>query len=432
MSARARLTLAAVAAFVLVPAAPALAAWTNPQPVSAVTGHAGTPQVGLAADGTSILTYSEVGVGLFVTTRKPDGTVTTRVPVENAPSGQPSTATNAAGTTVIAWQQIDGVDSRAHMRVRLPGGTMTKDTTVSQEHINVTNVRVGIDAAGDAYVSWEAMSGADARTFLRVRSAGGTLGPVERISPEHGDFRSPHLAVEPGGRAVMIWTAFGPGGVESLQGRARDAAGTLGPVVTFWTGIGFLSSTAVSLNGAGTALVAWSVGAGGQTRAQARTRAVGGALSAVKTLSSSGAPVQDVHAAMGPSGNAGQVSWARVVAPDERLQTRRLSGGTWSSDVQNVTPTGMDLAQFDMGVSGDASRVTFAFAEIEDGVEVVRARERRPDGTFGPTDLVGSANGLPAGDPRVAVNAAGQAAATWAQQQDDARGDLIWVGTNFL
>jgi hypothetical protein len=30
------------------------------------------------------------------------------------------------------------------------------------------------------------------------------------------------------------------------------------------------------------------------------------------------------------------------------------------------------------------------------------------------------------------VNPTGQAAATWRQHQDAARGDLIWVGTNFL
>jgi hypothetical protein len=30
------------------------------------------------------------------------------------------------------------------------------------------------------------------------------------------------------------------------------------------------------------------------------------------------------------------------------------------------------------------------------------------------------------------VNASGQAAASWLQQQDSMKGDLVWLGTNFL
>jgi hypothetical protein len=212
--------MAAIAAFLLLPAAPSMAAWTNPLFVNSVNGDASSPQVGLAADGTAVVTYREASGAIFVATRTSDGTVTPRVPVSPVPSGPPFAATNAAGATVIAWQQSNGVNSRLHMRVRQP--------------------------------------------------------------------------------------------------------------------------------------------------------------------------------------------------------------------VQNVTPTGMNVVEFDLGVSGDTSRAMFAFSEFENGLQVLRARERRPDGTYGPTDLVSSANGLAALNPRLAVNPAGQAAATWRQQQDDERGDLIWVGTNFL
>jgi hypothetical protein len=63
---------------------------------------------------------------------------------------------------------------------------------------------------------------------------------------------------------------------------------------------------------------------------------------------------------------------------------------------------------------------------------VIRSRQRAPDGGYGPAALVSSSNGNDAADSRVAVNAAGQAAATWRQQRRSDQGNLIWVGTNFL
>jgi hypothetical protein len=62
----------------------------------------------------------------------------------------------------------------------------------------------------------------------------------------------------------------------------------------------------------------------------------------------------------------------------------------------------------------------------------IRARTRLPDGSYGAADIVSSDNGLTASTPRLAVNSSGQAAASWRQQQDATKGDLIWVGTNFL
>src|SRR3954469_24885169 len=132
MSTRSRLAVATVAAFLLVPTASSLAAWATPLPVNQLTGDASSPQVGLAADGTAVVAYREAGGTLFMATRRPDGTLPSRVPVNSVPSGPPITATNAAGTTVIAWQQSDGVTSRLHLRVRAPNGATSSDKVISQ------------------------------------------------------------------------------------------------------------------------------------------------------------------------------------------------------------------------------------------------------------------------------------------------------------
>jgi hypothetical protein len=48
-------TMPAVAAFLLLPAAPSLAAWTNPQALSDPTVGALNPAVGIAGDGTAVV-----------------------------------------------------------------------------------------------------------------------------------------------------------------------------------------------------------------------------------------------------------------------------------------------------------------------------------------------------------------------------------------
>jgi hypothetical protein len=434
MSARVHVAIAAITAFLLLPAASALASWTNPVAMSGPTVGALFPAVGVAGDGTAVVAYQEQAGRTFLAVRRPDGTATAGTPISSAPTGPPVVAANAAGTAAIAWTQSTGTNVRVHLRTRTPTGTVSPDTVVSQDRLDAGQPEIALDAAGDVFVSWGLTdSGGNDRTFLRVRSAAGTLGPVERISPEHGHFKQPHVAVTASGDAFLLWVVDGGADQRAVAGRARTAGGALGPVVTLSGAPAPMSlTTSLALSGAGTALVAWSRTIGSVLRVQARTRTAGGALTPIKTLSSDAATSADVQTAMSATGEVGQVAWLQFADPNARLQTRRLTGGAWSP-VQNVSPSELSVVQADFGLSSDGSRAVYGFEGAPTGAPgEIHARQRASDGTLGPTDLVSLDNGSGARSPDVAVNDAGQAVTTWSQQRAAGGPAVVWLGANFL
>jgi hypothetical protein len=422
-----RVALAAIALFLLVPAASSSAAWTNPFPINNLNGDAGSPSIGIDDVGNAIVAYREAGGGLILNVRHPDGTLGTRQPINDVPAGPPFIATNPSGLSAIAWQESDGANSRLHLRLRRANGNFTINTIVSQAGVTVFNPEVGIDNAGNAFVSWGANVGGVNRTFMRRKSSTGTLGAITSVSPATGDNTNPHLAVEPGGRAYMTWMAGG-----QINGRARSTTGALSSPVALSGAAGVVFDDSVSLDASGRALVAWEKDIGGERRIQARTRSVTGSLSSITTLSTAGSEADSVDTAVGNVGTTGVVAWRRVVGGTDRVQIRQLSGGVWQP-AENVSPVGTEVFELRVGADNDASHITTLFSGVDpDGKQRIRARTRQPDGTYGPADIVSSENGLTATSPRLAVNASGQAAAAFRQQQDDMRGDLIWVGANFL
>jgi hypothetical protein len=433
MSARLHLAAIAAAAFLLLPAAPAAASWTNPFPVGNLGGDNVNPSVCLAADGTAVITYGNAGGGALMATREADGTTTPQQTVGDFPAVAPTCSSNAVGRTALSWLQSDNQNVRVHVRVRAPDGTMTADQLVSQEGFNAQQPEVGIDDAGNVLLSWVLTAGGDHRTFVRTRAPGGTLGPVQRVSPEHGTFGSPHLAVAPDGRAFITWTATDAAGNAVLSGRTRGATGTLGSPVTLSGPPAPITQSSLSINAAGTALVAWLKTIGGESRVQARTRPAGGGASAIATLSRAGASADGIQARLAATGGSGEVAWRRVITPNARLQTRRVTGnGVWAPDIQNVSPVGMDVLDFRLGLSADAGRAVFVFASRENGGadQVIRARQRAPDGTYGPPDFISAFNQKAASAPRVAVDASGKAVAVWLQPLQF--GLLAWTAANFL
>lgn len=415
-------------ASVLIAATPSYAAWTNPFPVNSVNGDASSPSVGIDAEGNAIVAYREAGGALLLNTRAANGTIGARVPVNDAPAGPPFLATNAAGVSAIVWQESDGLNARLHMRLRRANGTFTTNRVISPTGVDVFSHAVGIDAAGNAFATWGANVGGVNRIFMRVLNGStGALGPLIAVSPGTGNNQEPRIAVEPSGRALVIYRNFGPGG-QQVFGRFRSSTGAVSGIKTL-SDIGSTGAASVALDASVRGLVAWTLAIGGQ----ARTTASNGSLGPISTLSTTGSSADSVAVALSNTGNVGVVAWRREAGGDLRLQARRIVGGVWQ-EVETISSAGYDVNELRVGMSGDGSSTIFLFSTNEEAGALgrIRARTRNPSGSYGPVDIVSSENGLPAQNPRLSVNASGRAAAAWRQQQDDERGDLIWVGASFL
>ena len=417
----------ALALFLLLVAAAPSQAWTNPLLMSFSDEEADGHAVGIDGAGNAVVVLQEDSGGIFVNTRGADESFGLPRRINEGHGQQPKIATNAAGLSVIAWIATDGPDARVHMRLRRADGTFTTDTTISPAGADATAPEVGIDTAGDAFVTWQANDGTTTRTYLRVKSGRtGSLGSVLPVSPATGTNIEPHLAVEPGGRAFMTWTTGG-----QISGRARSTSGGLsGPVPLADTGASGVDEESLSLDGSGRALVAWI--STSDFRVRARTRAADGHLSAIATLSDAGKTAESIGTAAATTTGTGVVGWTQV-GSRRVLVSRRLVGTDWKAPT-NVTPPDVGAGNLVMGTSADAARTIFVFTTFEDGgsTERIRAREERADGHLGPLSIVSAENGNGGGTPRLAVNAAGDAAATWFSRLTPTGFDLIWVGTNFL
>ena len=132
-----------------------------------------------------------------------------------------------------------------HLRLRRPNGSHTVDTVISPAGADAIRPEVGIDGEGDVFVSWESTDGVDTRTYLRVKSASGTLGALVPVSPATGSSTEPHLAVEPGGRAFVTYTRGA-----TIFGRARSTTGALSGVADMTGGPDTIFSQSMSLDGA--------------------------------------------------------------------------------------------------------------------------------------------------------------------------------------
>jgi hypothetical protein len=116
--------------------------------------------------------------------------------------------------------------------------------------------QVAVDPTGDAVFSWELLSdylGQFRWVQARARSASGMLSPIQSLTPNAGQDVGvdPQVGIDAAGNAVITWS-FGSG----VSVQVRSAAGALGPLQTFPTS-GIEPQPQVAVDGAGDAVVTW-------------------------------------------------------------------------------------------------------------------------------------------------------------------------------
>jgi hypothetical protein len=112
-----------------------------------------------------------------------------------------------------------------------------------------------VDPTGDAVFSWEWISDYLESFYwvqVRARSASGTLSPIQSLTDEagHERGRDAQVGIDAAGNALVTWD-FGPG----VAAQVRSASGALGPLQTF--PVSARPFPQVAVNGAGNAVITW-------------------------------------------------------------------------------------------------------------------------------------------------------------------------------
>jgi hypothetical protein len=291
----------------------------------------------------------------------------------------------------------------------------TSPVTLSAAGRNANSAQVAIDAQGDAVFVWRRFDGTSWRIQTRARSASGTLGPVQNLSPAGQDAKLPQVGVDSDGDAVFAWrNEDGP--CCRIQSRARSAAGALGPVQTLSTGAGAATLPQVGMDGDGDAVFVWQRSDGTYWRVQIRTRSATGTLGQIQTISATGHALMP-QVAVNPVGRA-VFTWQRF----PRIETRTRTAAGALSQVQTLSPPpaeGRHPSSPQVGVDAQGNAV-FVWNLFESafprGATRVQARARTAAGALSPIQnlvwppLGGGGCGC---SPQVAVDPTGDAVFSW-------------------
>ena len=319
------------------------------------------------------------------TRQRPNGTLTEvqtiSDPSEN--SVEPQVAIDAHGIAIFTWQSFDGVDWIVQVRRRTLGGGLSPIRAVSAQARDAFSPQVGVDADGDAVLGWRRFNGDYWIVQARTRAADGTLGSVQNVSGRGESARSQRLAVDSAGNAVLVWDRD-DGSVSTAQMRSRSADGTLGPIQDLSPAGGSATEARVTVDPDGDAVFAWQRLLPGSSDyvIEARGAAAGGALSPVQQLSALGGDAFLPEVAGDASGNA-IFTWQRSNGSDFIAQARGRAADGMLSAVQDLSPAGQSA--FDPQVAMDSGGgAVFTWKRPEGEGTAVETRRRTALGALGP------------------------------------------------
>jgi hypothetical protein len=291
--------------------------------------------------------------------------------------------------------------------------------------IDARDPQVAVDPRGSATVVWRradpAARGDDSRIESLRIAADGTAGVVHTLSG--ADARDPKVAVDPQGRATVVWRLIG--GRRRIESVRLAADSTPGPVRNISKTKGFDPQVAVDPRGRST--VVWATGRPG--RIKSRRLAANGTAGAIKTLSKTRAT--DPQVAVESKGRA-TVVWSRRMPTGEfrgrrlffnRIQSVRLGGGAAGAvhTLSRGSPTiasAVDAHRPEVAVDSKGRATVVWELDCASCVSVVDVQALRL-GVDGAPGAVHRLTKRPeASDPQVAVDSKGRPTVVWWREEE--------------
>jgi hypothetical protein len=247
---------------------------------------------------------------------------------------------DAQGNAVAAWSQLDG------QRYSIWGNRGSAAGTWGSAQLLETmdelgradgNPRIAVAPQGDAIVVWQASGGtvANRGTWTNRYSAGASWGTASQLVAVSGG-SAPDIAMDAQGNAVVVWGQVEVVSITEMYAliqAKRQQASAWGSTVQVARELGansVLSAPSVTMNGAGSSLVAWGQGDSSIRATVAPAGAAWPAPSVLKPAGGRSAGASLVSAIDG-LGNA-MVTWAQSNdqgGADAMLATH-ASAGAWA------------------------------------------------------------------------------------------------------
>jgi hypothetical protein len=291
------------------------------QTISEDAQDANRPAVGMDADGNALIAW-EFGSGanrrIQARIRATDGSLetTATLPDPGGASTSPEVAMATGGEAVIAWLGDDAMATRVRAVTMSAAGVFGPMEDVSTADVDAESVGVGIDADGDAVVTWLRFADDHFRVYARTFSGAGALGSRLTLSRAGEDAFLPEIAVAANGRSAVTWQRF-DGDDFRVQAVPISAAGVPGTVKTLSAGGSDSSDAAIGIDGDGDSVIVWE--RSGDARIHAQTMTKSSDLGTLADLSEVGGSASQAQVGVDSTGNAHAI-WARSNGADEIIQ----------------------------------------------------------------------------------------------------------------
>jgi hypothetical protein len=290
----------------------------------------------------------------------------------------------------------------------------TAAANVSEEGQSAYRPQVAVDAAGDAIAVWARSNGSNDVVQAALKPAGELWGKPATLSEAGEEASAPEVAVDSAGEAIAVWTRSN-GSNDVVQAALKPAGEPWGTPVALSEAGQDAHAPEVAVDSAGEAIAVWTGSNGSNDVVQAAVKSAGEPWAKSAPISEAGQEASEPEVAVDAAGDA-TVVWTRYIG---------LSSGGMSNYVVQATvkpvgevweaPTTVSEESKEEGLeprvavdaAGDATAIWKRFAYGGRAIQTAVKPVGKPWGT--PTSFGQG------GDPRIVVNAAGDAAAIWSE-----------------
>jgi len=284
------------------------------------------------------------------------GATTLSNPLREARDAQ--VAIDPQGNAIVAWL---GDDAAGHSIVQASaeqgfGDEWGAPISLSAPGGDAEEVKLGMDAAGDAFAVWRRPALSNVQVEESERPAGGSWGSPSVLSPPGVNAIQPELAVDAEGDEAVIWDHFTSTNIAQVT--TRRAGG-------LWSTPHDLTGEAenvfgqqVGLDAQGDVTAIWFETAGVATTVRSATETAGtGIWSAATDLSPPDPAEPDPSLAVDPAGDA-VVTWNVGLTGHETIQAAARKGqdGAWSVPT-TISAPGVRSIDTDTGIGANGGAV---------------------------------------------------------------------------
>lgn len=413
----------AIAALAAIAAAPSLAsaAFSTPVDVSLPGGTAFAPQIAVAPDGQTTIVWRRFdgSNSIIQAATRPAGSSTFSVPVNlSAPGGDataPQVAVAPDGQTTVTWYRYDGANYIVQQATRPAGSsTFAAPVDLSAPGQDAYSPEVAVGPDGETTIAWYRSDGTNQFVQAATRSAGSsTFAPAVNLSAPGQDATLPRLAYGPDGQTTVAWQRWdGSNLIVQQSTRAAGSSIFSAPMDVSDPGQDAFRAQ-VAFGPEGQTTITWQAAAGFADAIREATRAPGAStFSAQVDLSLPGDDSQFPQIAVAPDGQTTIVWRGSDGTHHIAREATRAAGASAFSAAVDLSATGQE-ANGTQVAAGPDGQTTVTWSRSDGSNEIVQ-EATRPTGssTFSaPADV--SVAGQPAVDPQIAVGPDGRETITW-------------------